>query len=206
MHIVLTDILTCPVCGPDFGLIVLAQQIEDRRVLEGRLGCPHCERHYPIEDGLAHLEVDTKLPVGEAEGADAERALRIAAFAGLQEGRGLSLLVGAPAGQATELAKLFPGTEFIAFADDADDRWAEQAGVNRIASGERLPVGSGRLRAVVLSGADAAGLLDEAARVLSVGGRLVWLDAPADTDAALAAAGLRVMARDPANLIAVRAA
>lgn len=205
MHIVLTDILTCPVCGPDFGLIVLAQQIEDRRVLEGRLGCPNCERHYPIERGLAHLEPDTKLTVGEGEAADAERAVRIAAFAGLQEGRGLSLLIGAPAGQAAELAKLLPGTEFIAFADNID-RWAEQAGVNRMVAGKHLPVGNARLRAVVLSGAEGIGLLGEAARVLSVGGRLVWLDAPADTDAALAAAGLRAMARDPANLIAVRAA
>ena len=32
MHILLTDALTCPRCGPDFGLIVLAEGVEDRRV------------------------------------------------------------------------------------------------------------------------------------------------------------------------------
>jgi len=209
MHIVLTDILTCPVCGPDFGLIVLARNIEDRRVLEGTLGCPNCERHYPIEGGLAQLAAGEPLKVGAAEPADAERAVRIAAFAALQEGwqrsgagRAPSLLVGAPAGQAAELAALLPGTEFIAFADNLRES-PEQPGVNRIMAGDRLPIGSGRLRAVVLHGGEAGALVAEAARVLSVAGRLIWLNAPEDAEATLADAGLQLLARDAVNLIAV---
>ena len=45
MHILLTDTLTCPRCGPDFGLILLAERIEGRRVMDGHLGCANCRSH-----------------------------------------------------------------------------------------------------------------------------------------------------------------
>ena len=38
MHILLTDLLFCPRCGPQHGLILLANRLEERRVLDGWLG------------------------------------------------------------------------------------------------------------------------------------------------------------------------
>lgn len=55
MHILLTDVLTCPSCGPEFGLILLAERVENRRVLEGTLGCANCRERYGIVEGFADL-------------------------------------------------------------------------------------------------------------------------------------------------------
>ena len=55
MHLLLTDRLTCPRCGPEFGLVLLADRLEDRRVLEGALGCPNCRDRYPVRDGFGDL-------------------------------------------------------------------------------------------------------------------------------------------------------
>ena len=57
MHIVLTDVLTCPRCGPSFPLILLANRVENRRVLDGVLGCANCREKYPVQDGLGKLRV-----------------------------------------------------------------------------------------------------------------------------------------------------
>jgi uncharacterized protein YbaR (Trm112 family) len=59
MHILLTDVLACPRCGPEFGLIVLADVIEERRVRNGRLGCPNCRNSYEVADGVADLRHDS---------------------------------------------------------------------------------------------------------------------------------------------------
>src|SRR5690606_34919244 len=101
MFLPLTDLLTCPRCGPEYGLILLADRIEDRRVLAGALGCPRCHTRYPITAGLADLRLreaeepaeqteseGTSASAGEsaAEGSDREEAVRLAALLGLAEG------------------------------------------------------------------------------------------------------------------------
>src|SRR5690606_8442394 len=53
MHIVLTDLLTCPRCGPAHGLILVADGLAERRVLDGALGCANCREKYEIRDGAA---------------------------------------------------------------------------------------------------------------------------------------------------------
>jgi uncharacterized protein YbaR (Trm112 family)/SAM-dependent methyltransferase len=55
VHLLLTDRVTCPRCGPRFGLILLAERVVDRRVLEGHLGCPNCREHYPVRKGYGDL-------------------------------------------------------------------------------------------------------------------------------------------------------
>src|SRR3954447_12829389 len=102
MHILLTDVLSCPRCGPAFGLVLLADRVEDRRVLEGRLGCPNCREQYPVVAGA----LDARLPAERAGAADdaagdaaatggvddAEAAVRLAALLGLAEVRGTVLV------------------------------------------------------------------------------------------------------------------
>jgi uncharacterized protein YbaR (Trm112 family) len=56
MHIVLTDVLTCPRCGPEFGLILLAHHVEARRVSSGALGCSNCREKYPIVEGAVRFD------------------------------------------------------------------------------------------------------------------------------------------------------
>lgn len=96
MHILLTDVLTCPNCGPEFGLILLADRVENRRVLEGTLGCANCRERYGIVEGFADLRPsdahlgagsDSKDPgkVERADAADATDAAVGAAESGAAE-------------------------------------------------------------------------------------------------------------------------
>jgi uncharacterized protein YbaR (Trm112 family) len=64
VQLLLTDRLSCPRCGPAFGLILLADRLTERRVHQGALGCPNCRDSFPIVDGFADLRSP---PRGELE-------------------------------------------------------------------------------------------------------------------------------------------
>jgi uncharacterized protein YbaR (Trm112 family) len=200
MYILLTDILTCPRCGPDYGLILLADHIADRRVLAGTLGCPNCRERYAIIEGFGELGAgwsDTTSP----DAPDA--AVRLAALLGVTEGPAFVLLVGASARHAEAVADLVPGIEVIAASDDAR-AWPERAGVSRIGVGETLPLLDRKLRAIALDGAESIGLIGEAVRLLGPGGRLVVSHAPADAAARIGAAGLTILAEQDGTVVAER--
>lgn len=207
MHILLTDVLRCPRCGPEFGLVLLADRIEDRRVLEGRLGCANCREAYPVTGGELDLRVPggERLPPDRAEGAEGERALRLAALLGLAEGGGSVLLVGGGADLAEEVAALAPEVEVVVLSG-APTGGEERSGVNRIAGGAALPFAPGSFRGVAFPGPAGPGALDEAARVLAAPGRIVLEEAPADAAGRLAGHGLRVLLEEEGVLVAERPA
>lgn len=70
MHILLTDILTCPRCGPEFGLILLADELRDRRVHEGTLGCANCRGRWPVRRGFGRFALEDSEVVEGAEGTE----------------------------------------------------------------------------------------------------------------------------------------
>lgn len=207
MHLLLTDLLTCPRCGPGFGLILLAHRIEDRRVLEGVLGCANCREQYPIREGAGLFGGDATLP---AATADEGAVMRIAAFLGVTRGPGFVLVAGPAAGSASALAELVEDVEVIASGyggavGDAAESGAEGGRVSRLGlAGRSLPLASGKVLGVALTGAAADALLEEGARVVSPVGRLVLDPAPGDAAARLAAAGLRVLAQDATTVVAAR--
>jgi len=207
MHIALTDHLTCPVCGPEHGLILLADRIEERRVLEGTLGCPACRERYPIVGGLADLRPRPAGPLPGPESAPTlgpqDRAFRLAALMGVAEGPGFLLVAGDEAALAPGVARVVEGIEVVA-VDVALAGWPEEAGVSRVAAGGRLPVRSGSMQAVAVTGRVADGWLEEGARVLSPFGRLVVEPAPAEAEERLRAAGLVVLAREGGTIVAAR--
>jgi uncharacterized protein YbaR (Trm112 family) len=208
MHLLLTDVLTCPRCGPKFGLILLAHDMRDRRVLHGWLGCANCRNKWLVQDGFGEFRAPVGSDVENAEDAriveaDSEAAVRIAALLGVTEGPAFVLLAGPAARHAAAVAHLVEELEVIA-ADPALATVEETPGVSRIASGERLPFYSAKLRGVWLDGAAADTLLEEGARVLWPLGRLVLDPAPQDAEERLAAAGMRVLARKDTTLLAAR--
>lgn len=231
MHILLTDILACPRCGPEFGLVLLADRVEDRRVLDGRLGCPNCREQYPIAGGAMDARVaaeraadaasrpasgdvpaagqDTSVTRGEspaasdesAVAADAEAAVRLAALLGLGDARGTVLVAGPGAALAPQISALVPEVEVVAVTASPDVS-GERAGVSRIAAGAALPFRSRTLRGVALTGgADGAGLL-EALRLLQPGARLVVQDAAAGTAERVAGLGAQVMLDQEGTVVA----
>lgn len=211
MFLPLTDILICPACGPGHGLILLADRIEARRVESGALGCPGCRRQYPVRRGFAELRLDPPPAAGDApEGAatdvlapDEQEAFRLAALMGVTRGPGYVAIVGDGARHAPRIAAMIEHLEVVACAPEAA-RWPEVPGVSRLASTELLPFYDGSLRAVALT-ANAGGIsVAEAARVLAPGCRLVWEGAGPEAPDALAASGLRLLARQGVTVVAAR--
>jgi uncharacterized protein YbaR (Trm112 family) len=208
MHIAVTEVLTCPRCGPAFGLILLAQRVENRRVLEGVLGCANCREKYPVAGGLGRLREPFEdvaggdVPAPAAEGG--QDAVRIAALSGVTEGPALLILAGPAARYAPAVAALLDGVEVVAMGGGLD-AWPEQPGVSRLEVGARLPIHGGRMRAAFLSGDAADALLEEAVRAVAPVGRVVLEPPPADAEERLARNGYRAIARDERTLVAGRA-
>lgn len=174
MHLLVTDRLSCPRCGPEFGLVLLADELAERRVLGGWLGCANCRERYPVTEGFG----DLRPPPREPENAppppegDPEEAFRLAALLGVREGPGLLLLVGDTAGQAGPVAGMIDEIEVVAVHAGLRDE-KEAPGVSRISAGERLPFFTGSLRGVALEGDPSEERLREAVRVLGPSARLV---------------------------------
>lgn len=204
MLILVTDLLACPRCGPEFGLVLLADRLEERRVLEGRLGCPNCRESYPVRGGVADLRLPGAGAPAAGEGApdDPGAAVRLAALMGLAGVRGVALVAGPGARHARAIAALVPEVEVVA-VDGAPSTGGEP-GVSRLVVGEGpLPFRGGHLRAAALTGgrADPA-TLHEHLRVLAPAARLVVDPAPAGTAARLAAAGARLLLDEPGVAVA----
>jgi uncharacterized protein YbaR (Trm112 family) len=223
VHILMTDILTCPRCGPRFGLILLADRMHERRVLDGALGCSNCREKYPVRDGIVDF-TDAGVQAGDVADAAAHEggssgvgsggdgdeggdgALRLAALMGVTGGPGYVLLAGAAAAHAGAISGFIEDVEVVTvsgFPAASSLPVAPGSSVSRLAVAASLPLADARMAGVVLAGDAADALLEEGARVLSPLGRLVVEPAPADATPRLQAAGLRVLVQEGATLIAV---
>ncbi len=207
MYLLVTDRATCPRCGPRFGLILLADRVEERRVLEGHLGCPNCREHYPIRAGFGDLrspelrgagggppreDTDPQVPSMQAPSVEVEGALRVAALLGVERGPGFLLVMGPSAPLAGRVARMVEGIEVVAVGPGVRTL-PEEAGVSRLEVGPPLPFFDATFQGVALEGAWVRSHLDEGLRTLRPGGRMVLLG-PGEGDAArLEAAGLELL-------------
>jgi uncharacterized protein YbaR (Trm112 family) len=223
MHLLVTDVLTCPGCGPDFGLILLADVLENRRVLEGSLGCPNCRRTYPIRAGVARLyaepaaarQDEATAPKAAPRGTGGEgttpptdpaaAAVRLAALLGLEQGRGMVLLAGQLPGRDRALAEVIDGLEVISLEPHgAPAEGREGEGVSRVAAAPAsLPFASRSLRGVALAGAVPDAVLREAVRVVAPTGRLVIEGAAPGAAGRLATLGLSPLVDQEGVVVAV---
>jgi uncharacterized protein YbaR (Trm112 family) len=195
MHILLTDLLACPRCGPRFGLILLADQLENRQVIEGRLGCPNCRESYPIAKGVADLRhpLAPALPVLGALRPDPERAFRTAALMGVTEANATVLVIAPTLELPASISELLPAVHLVATSPlSALPPAPETEVVSLTTAGERLPFRDRSMRGVALLGVLSPHLLEEAARVLATEGRLVIEPAPEEVSAVLTEAGFQV--------------
>lgn len=207
MHLLLTDRLSCPRCGPEFGLILLAESMHERRVRNGVLGCPNCRDNFPVDEGFGDLRAPPRgpLPPGRAgePAPDHEHAERLQALLGLVQGPGTIAVVGRPARYAPSLAGRVPDVEVVAL--DPDTRgWKGVEGVSRMASRPGIPFFSRTLRGVVVDGALGRRMLAEAARVVARTGRVVVEHAPEDAGGLLEEGGLKVLAQEAGTVVAAR--
>ena len=219
MHILLTDRLICLRCGPGFGLILIADRIENRRVIEGSLGCPNCRDRFPVEGGFGDLRPPPRgspAHVPDITPPASPSAMEVAALLGLTDGPGSVALIGDMAGHATALTVLVPGIEFIGIAPGLRG-WEEAEGVSRLTTGASLPFSDGSLRGVGLfaegeprmagepSIAGEPSMAGELARVVARDGRIVvWGAVPVSVrgwEKALRSEGLDVLASEETAVV-----
>ena len=202
MHLLLTDRLQCPRCGPGFGLILLADRLEERRVLAGGLGCPNCRDRFPVQDGFADLRPPPRraLPAVEPPAAPSPADTdRLAALLGVAEGAGHVALVGPLAAHADALADRVPEIEVVAVAAEARGL-AERAGVSRVWAAGELPFTPWTFRALALAGAVERPA--DLVRLVGRGGRIVVERPDPAAAAGLEAARARLLVNQPDWVVA----
>lgn len=192
MHIVVTDVLSCPRCGPEFGLIVLADRIEDRRVVEGWLGCANCRDRYPILAGVPDLRLEAGTADWAPASGDAERALRFAALLGVGHAMGTVLVYGADAGLLAGIAQLLPNARIVG-AGPRLIEGAFDAGVDTLRVDRRLPLHTGSLRGAAFAAPPTDDLLDDALRALAPGAHLLIDPVSPEIIARLASKGAELL-------------
>ncbi len=208
MHLLLTDRLTCPRCGPRFGLILLAEHMEDRRIVDGMLGCPNCRDRFPVRAGFGDLRAPPRGDpasgrAGPPGPVDEEEADRLTALLGVAEGPGTLALIGAPARHARGLASRVVGVEVVGV--DADmASWPETRHVSRMVARPGLPFFDQTLRGVIVDGALGRTWVEEAARVVARLSRVVVVDAAEGAIQILEAAGMSVLAAESGTVVAAR--
>lgn len=209
MHLLLTDRLTCPRCGPEHGLILLAREIVNRRVLDGEVGCSNCREHFPVEGGFADLrwprveETSGVADTPNTPAPDTQLAVKVAALLGLTDGAGFILLAGRAAAAADALSEMLAGDEWIAVGEHLRGQ-TERPGVSRLAaSQDHLPLTTGGLRGAALD-ADHAEWLPEVTRALAPGARVAVFDPPDAVAERASALGLEVVLDAPEALVAAR--
>ena len=207
MHVSMTDLLTCPRCGPDHGLVLVPGEVRERRVVEGVLGCPNCRERYAVRGGVADF---TGGEAGAAGGADppsraageaggGEGAVRLAGLLGLAEASGVVVLAGDAGREAEAVADLVPDVEVVRVVG-AGAESASMGAVTRVRVAGRLPFRTGSVRGVALEGSGVA-LLEESARVLASGGRLVAAGVGEAERGRVASAGLRELASEGGTVV-----
>ena len=178
MFIELTDHLRCPADHEESYLVLLPDEMRERSVRAGRLGCPVCGRTYALADGVLDLGGgDAAVPPETLLGAEA-----LTALVGLSGPGGYLVLVGRPASHWREVARYNPGVGLVAV--NPPPGVTDEPGVSVVRSAG-LPLKSRSMRGVVLGapfGGD-PGWVGEAARVVLPGLRVAGEGPLPDQDA-----------------------
>lgn len=205
MNVLLTDILACPRCGNDFGLILLSHETADRRVREGELGCPNCRDRFPIRDGFGDLRAPPRPPLQPETFPSLPPRAGLTAAAGLAvaEGPGVFVFLGGAGRVAGEVARAVAGIEVAALSAAAAE-WPAEPGVSRMVSRPGIPIRTGRVRGVAMDAHLWGEWGEEALRVLVPGGRLVLLGPAPEGALWQGQEGVRVLLEDDAVTVLAR--
>jgi uncharacterized protein YbaR (Trm112 family) len=167
MFIELTDHLRCPADHEESYLVLLPDEVQERSVRAGRLGCPVCGRTYEVKEDV--------LDLGGGETALPETTLltpeALTALVGLSGPGGYMVLVGRPSAAWQEVSERNPGVGLVAVNPPAEVE--EEPGISVLRSG-LVPLKSRSMRGVVLGspfGGDPR-WVGEAARVVLPGLRV----------------------------------
>lgn len=194
MHVELIDRLRCPAAHAESWLVAHADRSEDRRILEGTLGCPVCQREFRITEGAAWMGDDEPASLAPSAVLDADGALRLAALLNVDERGGLYVLCGSIATAKDALAT-FDTARWILLSPPAN----VSAEATIRGAGDQVPLARGSVRGIAIDRPSAT-LATAAAAALAHGGRLV---APVGTELPH---GMEELARDADQWVAQKVA
>lgn len=190
MHLELTGILVCPDCEGENGLVAFVDRMQERRIVEGRLDCPVCERRHVVREGVARLGGDGErtdavraAPPRRASSPDLagieEPAIVAAALLGPADGPEILLLTGGAEALAPAVARLRPEAVIVTWGAEPPEPHPRVHPVvpASVDWSLRPPFRVGSFAGAVTAGSGVvAGAGRQAlARVLAPGGRLVVL-------------------------------
>lgn len=179
MHLSLSDLVTCPRCGPSYGLVLLPHAVASRRVSSGVLGCANCRERYRIEGGVADLRTGgsdgSAIGAGDPEAAvraAGESGVRLGALLGLAGAAGPVLLAGPTLVEASSLSGVVEAVEVVHLSGAGGEAEEPGDGVSPILADAGLPFRTASMSGVALTGEYVA-WLEEGLRVLRPGARLL---------------------------------
>jgi uncharacterized protein YbaR (Trm112 family) len=146
LFIELTDHLRCPADHAESFLVLIPDEMAGRMVRSGVLGCPVCQRRFPIMGRVVHFGTVPELPLVPATRGPMDAAA-IAAFLGLEGPGGYVGLIGDAAQYAEGLAGLWPGVHLVAVNPPAVTVPSERLSVLRSPA---LPLKARSLRGIVI--------------------------------------------------------
>jgi len=177
VFIELTDHLRCPADHDEAFLVLIPVEVADRQVRSGHLGCPVCQRSFPVVDGVAIFGGRGPEPTA-SDHAEAVGAEGLAALLGLEGPGGYVLLIGDVGDHAEALATLVPGVHFVVLNPSA--AVTDSLAVSRLVA-PSVPLKTRSMRGAILGGdARQLGWQSEAARVVLPGLRVVGQGTMAD--------------------------
>lgn len=201
MFIELVDALRCPVAHEESWLVVAADRLVARHILEGTLGCPVCSAAYPIHEGVVDFTRGGHRLVAPPAAGSAHDAERLAAFLGLDDALGFATLVGGWGAHALALRGLVECP--LLLVDPPLDVDATP-GLSIIRTAGPVPLAAASTRGIALDTPDLHGehasAVTSAVRAVKTGGRVVGPASLPMPD------GLRELARDAAVWVAEREA
>lgn len=183
MFVEIVESLRCPREHEPSQLVASATRTENRRIIEGVLGCPVCGAEFPIHDGVLILDPTARVPAGAASVQD---AMRIAAFLELTDARGFVVLCGAWGAHVGPLRELCETP--VVLVDPPQGAGDIASAV--ILTSDRVPLAPGSARAAALDSGLPASLTHSVVQSVGAGGRVIG-DAPLPVPE-----GIREIARD----------
>jgi hypothetical protein len=154
---------------------VTPDRVVGRSIVAAEIGCPVCQRHYSIANGVADFRppsVEKSDDPARTEGPPPPDVLR--ALLGLTGPGGYVVICGSVARLATDLAARIEGVHFVGVNAPRDVECSPSLSLLR--GHDRIPLRSSMARGVIVSEEFVDGVwLDEAERVLLRGLRLIVL-------------------------------
>jgi uncharacterized protein YbaR (Trm112 family) len=171
VYIELVELLRCIRGHEESWLVAAIDELSERSIRKGKLGCPICGAEYPIVDGIADFSgAASPIALDEPELGAEEIALRAGAFLGLTEATATIVLGGSWSVASAPLAGSV-GARVI--AANAPEGAVESPSVAQIKMSTAIPLAAGSCDGVALDATFGAEAFLSAQKILRPGGRIV---------------------------------